>query len=309
MTKNFSGAEIEGLVKSASSFALNRQIDPKNLTKPIDPDKVKITRGDFMCSLAEVQPAFGAEKTELTQCVSSGLVGYGPRFDGLVASARRFMTQLQQSDRTPLLSVLLEGQAGCGKTAIAAHLALTCDFPYIKLVSPDNLLGFGENSKCAKIQKTFDDAFKSPLSVVVVDEIERLLEYVPIGPRFSNAVLQTLLVVLKRPPPPGHKLLVIGTSSNKRVMDEMELTACFSTTLNVPVLSLPDEVATVLTGLNTFSEADVRAIAAAFKGDIGVKKLLLVAEMARQGEGAVLERFSMAAHEYGLRCFDSLRRK
>ena len=26
-TKNFSGAEIEGLVKSATSFALNRQVD------------------------------------------------------------------------------------------------------------------------------------------------------------------------------------------------------------------------------------------------------------------------------------------
>jgi vesicle-fusing ATPase len=41
-TKNFSGAEIEGLVKSAASFAMNRQIDPKNLTKPIDPNAVRV---------------------------------------------------------------------------------------------------------------------------------------------------------------------------------------------------------------------------------------------------------------------------
>lgn len=31
---------------------------------------------------------------------------------------------------------------------------------------------------------------QSPLSVIVLDDIERLLEYVAIGPRFSNAVLQ-----------------------------------------------------------------------------------------------------------------------
>jgi vesicle-fusing ATPase len=31
-TKNFSGAEIEGLVKSASSFALNRQVNPTNVS-------------------------------------------------------------------------------------------------------------------------------------------------------------------------------------------------------------------------------------------------------------------------------------
>lgn len=47
----------------------------------------------------------------------------------------------------------------------------------------------------------FDDAYKSQLSCVVVDDIERLLDYVPIGPRFSNLVLQALLVLLKKPPP------------------------------------------------------------------------------------------------------------
>lgn len=51
---------------------------------------------------------------------------------------------------------------------------------------------------CAQV---FDDAYKSQLSCVVVDDIERLLDYVPIGPRFSNLVLQALLVLLKKPPP------------------------------------------------------------------------------------------------------------
>ena len=42
---------------------------------------------------------------------------------------------------------------------------------------------------------------QSPLSMVVLDDIERLLEFVAIGPRFSNAILQTLLVLLKKQPP------------------------------------------------------------------------------------------------------------
>lgn len=53
----------------------------------------------------------------------------------------------------------------------------------------------------------FDDAYKSQLSCVVVDDIERLLDYVPIGPRFSNLVLQALLVLLKKPPPKVRILL------------------------------------------------------------------------------------------------------
>ena len=40
--RNFSGAEIEGLVKSAASFALNRQVDVNDLSKPIDEDNLKV---------------------------------------------------------------------------------------------------------------------------------------------------------------------------------------------------------------------------------------------------------------------------
>lgn len=37
MTKNYSGAEIEGLVKSAASYAFERGIDVNNLDKAPDP--------------------------------------------------------------------------------------------------------------------------------------------------------------------------------------------------------------------------------------------------------------------------------
>jgi hypothetical protein len=51
------------------------------------------------------------------------------------------------------------------------------------------------------IFQVFDDAYKSPLSCIIIDNIERLLDYSPIGPRYSNLVLQALLVLLgKRPP-------------------------------------------------------------------------------------------------------------
>ena len=37
------------------------------------------------------------------------------------------------------------------------------------------MVGFNENQKVAAISKVFSDSYKSPLSVVVVDNIERLL--------------------------------------------------------------------------------------------------------------------------------------
>lgn len=42
-TKNFSGAEIEGLVKSAASFAFNRVVDPSNLDKLPDSKNLMVT--------------------------------------------------------------------------------------------------------------------------------------------------------------------------------------------------------------------------------------------------------------------------
>jgi len=42
-TKNFTGAELEGLVKSAASFAFNRHIDANNLLKPDAPEKIKVS--------------------------------------------------------------------------------------------------------------------------------------------------------------------------------------------------------------------------------------------------------------------------
>jgi vesicle-fusing ATPase len=73
MTKNFSGAELEGLTKSAASFALNRQISVDDLTKEIDEENIKITMDDFLEALQEVKPAFGASTDTLERYRWAGL--------------------------------------------------------------------------------------------------------------------------------------------------------------------------------------------------------------------------------------------
>eukprot|EP00882_Tetradesmus_deserticola_P033385 GHRQ01038136.1.p1 GENE.GHRQ01038136.1~~GHRQ01038136.1.p1 ORF type:complete len:121 (-),score=33.32 GHRQ01038136.1:143-505(-) len=47
-TRNFSGAEIEGLVKSAASYALNRNVDINDLHKPLDEDNIKVGTAAFL---------------------------------------------------------------------------------------------------------------------------------------------------------------------------------------------------------------------------------------------------------------------
>lgn len=55
-----------------------------------------------------------------------------------------------------------------GKTAIAATLALQSNLPFVKLISPNSLVGVSEVGKASLIAKVFDDALKSPLSLVRV---------------------------------------------------------------------------------------------------------------------------------------------
>ncbi|KAL0406807.1 UNVERIFIED_CONTAM: Vesicle-fusing ATPase [Sesamum latifolium] len=109
--------------------------------------------------------------------------------------------QVKVSRGSPLITCLLEGPSGSGKTAMAATVGIQSDFPYVKIISAEQMIGLGEPTKCARIVKVFEDAYKSPLSIIILDDIERLLEYVALGPRFSNLISQTLLVLLKRLPP------------------------------------------------------------------------------------------------------------
>ena len=37
------------------------------------------------------------------------------------------------------------------------------------------MIGFSENAKCQAIKEIFDDAYKSELSCIIIDDIERLL--------------------------------------------------------------------------------------------------------------------------------------
>ncbi|GMJ14677.1 N-ethylmaleimide sensitive factor [Hibiscus trionum] len=281
-TKNYSGAELEGVVKSAVSFALNRQVSMDDLTKPVDEENIKVTMEDFLNALHEIVPAFGASTDDLERCRLNGMVDCGDRHKHIYQRAMLLVEQVKVSKGSPLVTCLLEGSSGSGKTALAATVGIDSDFPYVKIVSAETMIGLHESTKCAHIVKVFEDAYKSPLSIIILDDIERLLEYVAIGPRFSNLISQTLLVLLKRLPPKGKKLLVFGTTSEVGFLDSVGVCDAFSVTYHLPTLKTAD-AKKVLEQLNVFAEEDVNAAAEALN-DMPIKKLYMLIEMAAQGE-------------------------
>ncbi|KAJ3621775.1 hypothetical protein Zmor_004524, partial [Zophobas morio] len=220
----------------------------------------------------------------------------------IIEEGRLYCNQVQNSSRTRLVSLLIDGLPGAGKTALAATIALNSGYPFIKLVSPEQYVGMSEASKCGAITKTFEDAYKSPLSLIVIDNIERLLDYVPIGPRFSNMVLQTLLVLIKKQPKQHRRLFVIGTTSQRGTMVDLGVLQEFDAHATVPCLSLPEHVASVVKEINLFEGSEISRLAQLLRAEqlnfrLGVKPLIMICEMVRQDPQMSAETFLMYFRE------------
>jgi len=288
MTKNFSGAEIEGLVRAAQSCALNRLVKASSKVE-VDSaaaEKLCVSRADFMHALEnDIKPAFGSAQELLEGMCSRGLVEWGGAVGEVLGDARLLVQQAAGQHGPGLVSILIEGAPNAGKTAIAATLAKESGFPFVKICSPEDMVGFTESAKCTRIKKVFEDAYRSSMSCVLVDNIERLLDYGPIGPRYSNLTLQALLVLLKKLPPQGKRLLIIATSSRREVLDQMEMISAFTDVLHVPNLQTGEQILEVVKHADVLHQQGLSKLDKQLRGrrsNIGVKKLLGVLDMVRQ---------------------------
>jgi vesicle-fusing ATPase len=75
LTKNFSGAEITGLVKDATSFAFSRHVKVGTMAGISDDvENLRVNKRDFLQALDEVHPAFGVSEEELQQVIQNGII-------------------------------------------------------------------------------------------------------------------------------------------------------------------------------------------------------------------------------------------
>jgi len=228
-TQNYSGAELEGLVRSATSFALNRVIPDLEVRENINVEDIKVTQQDFDNALCEVKPKFGISG-ELGIYLDCDLHDH---YSNILCSMNKIA-----SLGAP---ILVSGDTGVGKTTLAvqcSQFAAQQGVSYIKMVTATDFIGYSEQSICLKIQKIFDDALRCEKSLIILDDIASLIQYSSVGMRYSNQILQTLLTLIKRRIPTEKKLTIIGTLSLDDTLRRLGIVDAFRVKLHVPLLSV-----------------------------------------------------------------------
>ncbi|TBU10679.1 Cdc48-like ATPase [Hamiltosporidium tvaerminnensis] len=226
VTRNYTGAEITALVKSAVSYALERKVHEEKKDeniKIVGENNIKVTMTDFMMALEEVKPAFGVNEEEFS---SFKKVYYElPSFTAATEIGSSFLTKVKTTNLYNTSSLLYFGSPGSGKTTIAVRVALNSGFPFIKVISPKDMVGLNEYEKVNFIKDKFYDAYKSEYSIILLDDIEGLIDFVGIGPRFSNSILQAIKIFIKTEA--KNRLFVFGTASSIEVVRECGIYDCF----------------------------------------------------------------------------------
>ena len=69
---------------------------------------------DFERALTEVRPAFGADDEQFSGCKLNGIVSWDLNVDLILNTGRLLARKVATSTRTPLVSLLLEGESNTG---------------------------------------------------------------------------------------------------------------------------------------------------------------------------------------------------
>ena len=98
-----------------------------------------------------------------------------------------------------------------------------------------------------------------------------------------------MLVLLKKLPPKGRKLLIVATTSRKSVLEDLEMVSAFTDILHVPNLSRTEHIIQVSRASGVISATGLASLQTQMSGrsaNIGVKKLLGLLDMVAQTQEA-----------------------
>lgn len=132
------------------------------------------------------------------------------------------------------------------------------------MISLDEVLGLSDTACIQIFREAFVDASKSTLAMIILDDIGLL-------PKLNRGALEAVTVLLRTPPPLGHKLFVMCTCLDDH-SQLYDLQANFDQVCMIPELTIP-EAQYVLAQTNASDEIQ-QEILKHFTSTVPIRKLL-----------------------------------
>lgn len=234
-TKNYTGAELEELVRKAVHYAMgaNFTLEPSDgslsIRKDIkDKSKLeKVAQEHFRKAFAEIQPAFGTDK-QFNKFKKESFIFCSEQMSTLVENFRQAVSLLKSRRDLTSYQLLLSGSSGSGKTSLALYLAEQSEASYVKVITAEKLLSLPLNKQLDYIDEQFSNASRVELSVLILDDIESLIGADAELQGYNNTLRLKLQSCLKALEHSEHRCIVIATTQNLKFISRIKLADTFS---------------------------------------------------------------------------------
>ena len=219
LSKNFTGAELESVVKNAVSYSISKVIDPSDLSS-LNSIIPLITQEELLKSVKEIKPQFGSISKEIEIITSINFELYSQNYS---KSYNEILEKIQNLTNGNLLTLLIKGDTFVGKTTLACMVAKNCGLNCIKFVNSETLMKTSSMFRENILYDIFEQGYKSESFVLILDSIEKIIEYSKLGNMYNNKILQTIYTMMSKIIESNKKIVIILTSSNETLMEITEL--------------------------------------------------------------------------------------
>lgn len=217
-TENFTGAELESLVKQATNIStFEATVQFGNAISDIS--QIKCTMQHFEQAFLNIKPKCGSDLRQY-KIKSKNLIIY-PKIETYLNICKSF---LKYNNRLNVQSILIYGEKGSGKTSLLNLVAADAQIPYTKFIIPENYIRLQEIEKIGYLADTLAEARLTNKSLIIIENIEILLDYVynNYTSIFSSRLFNAFLSLIRCELLDDQNMRIIATSGNLDCVNFLE---------------------------------------------------------------------------------------
>lgn len=143
--------------------------------------------------MGEVPPQFGKDNSILQAIIPKNKIQIR-KYEKIRENIMNAIRNLENGKHT----ILIRGDVGVGKTVIAAECAVENESSFTKIINCDRFLGLNEGQIMNEVVRIFEDAERCSNSFIVLDDILRLIDFIPLGQRYNSSILNLLINLIKK---------------------------------------------------------------------------------------------------------------